>query len=242
MGGPGWLGDAGVPTRPRSGAGGTRLAGARLWLWRRSLRADGRRWGARVAGIDAADELIAIASARTPGGDFRVGDLEALPWPEDSFDVVTGFSSFQFADDKPRALSEARRVSRGLVAVVIPTRVGESGLAMVFRPLFPLSPPEALETMKQSGMFALSEPGKLEEVLRAAGMTPYEDDEIDCPITFADAGVATRAFLGAGPMAFAIRQSGEEAVRQGVRDAVRSFTSNDGRVTLPSWYRVVLAR
>ena len=60
--------------------------------------------GASVAGIDAAKELIEIAAERTPEGDFRVGDLEALPWPEDSFDVVTGFSSFQFADDKVRAL------------------------------------------------------------------------------------------------------------------------------------------
>jgi SAM-dependent methyltransferase len=57
--------------------------------------------GASVAGIDAARELIEIAAERTPEGDFRVGDLEALPWPEDSFDMVTGFSTFQFADDKP---------------------------------------------------------------------------------------------------------------------------------------------
>jgi SAM-dependent methyltransferase len=71
--------------------------------------------GASVAGIDAAGELVEIAAERTPGGDFRVGDLEALPWPENSFDVVTGFSSFQFADDKVRALAEARRVSRGTV-------------------------------------------------------------------------------------------------------------------------------
>src|SRR5829696_2444308 len=79
--------------------------------------------GASVAGIDAAEQLIEIAAERTPEGDFRVGDLEELPWPEDSFDVVTGFSAFQFADDKVRALTEARRVSRGAVAVVIPSRV-----------------------------------------------------------------------------------------------------------------------
>ncbi len=85
--------------------------------------------GAIVAGIDAAGELIAIAAQRTPEGDFRVGDLEALPWADDSFDVVTGFSAFQFADDHTLALTEARRVSRGPVAVVIPTRVADSGIA-----------------------------------------------------------------------------------------------------------------
>jgi hypothetical protein len=137
-----------------------------------------------------------------------VGDLEALPWPEYSFDVVTGFSAFQFADDKVVALTEARRVSRGPVAVVIPTRVPESGITAVFKPLFAFFPPEALESMKHSGMFALSEPGKLEEVLNAAGLVVDEDEEIETPIVFEDAGGAVRAFAGAGPTALAIGHSG----------------------------------
>ena len=79
--------------------------------------------GGLVAGIDAATEFIDIAAERTPDGDFRTGELEALPWPDHSFDVVTGFSAFQFADDKIRAIGEAGRVSRDLVVVVIPARV-----------------------------------------------------------------------------------------------------------------------
>lgn len=94
--------------------------------------------GAEVAGLDAAEEMVAIACERTPQGSFRVGDLEALPWPDDAFDLVTGFSSFQFANDKVRALSEARRASRGAVAVVIPTLFDDSGVAVVFQPVFPL--------------------------------------------------------------------------------------------------------
>jgi SAM-dependent methyltransferase len=199
--------------------------------------------GAIVAGIDAAEKLIEIASERTPDGDFRLGDLETLPWPDDSFDVVTGFSAFQFADDKALALTEARRVSRGPVAVVIPTRVAESGIAAVFKPLFPLFPPEALESMKQSGMFALSEPGKLDDLLTAARLQATEaDDEIECPVGFDDADTAARAFVGAGPMALAIRHSGEQAIAEAVRDALTPFTGTDGRLTLPAWYRVVVAQ
>ena len=198
--------------------------------------------GASVAGVDAAKELLEIATERTPEGDFRVGDLEALPWPEDSFDVVTGFSSFQFADDKVRAFTEARRVSRESVAVAIPSRVSESGITLVFKPLFPLFPPEALESMKHSGMFALSEPGKLEEVLDAAGLTVDEDDELEKVIVFDDAAGAVRAFVGSGPMALAIGHSGELAVTQAVREALSPFTGTDDRVTLAAWYRVVIAR
>jgi SAM-dependent methyltransferase len=63
--------------------------------------------GASVAGLDAASRLIEIARRRVPDGDFRVGDLESLPWPDGQFDLVTGLSAFQFADDKVRALTEA---------------------------------------------------------------------------------------------------------------------------------------
>lgn len=197
--------------------------------------------GALVAGIDAAAPLIEIAAERTPEGDFRVGDLESLPWPDDSFDVVTGFSSFQFADDKARALAEARRVARGQVVVVIPSRVAESGITQVFQRLFPLFPPEALEGMRQSGMFALSQPGRLDEVLTAAELRPRDDEEVDCPVRFEDADAAVRAFVGAGPAQLAIQRSGQEAVADAVRGALGSFADSLGRVTLPGWYRTVIA-
>jgi ubiquinone/menaquinone biosynthesis C-methylase UbiE len=40
------------------------------------------RRGAAVTGIDASGALITIARARTPSGDFRVGDMLALPFPD----------------------------------------------------------------------------------------------------------------------------------------------------------------
>jgi SAM-dependent methyltransferase len=197
--------------------------------------------GARVAGIDAAEALVTIAVKRVPEGDFRAGDIEALPWEDDSFDLVTGFSAFQFADDKVRALREARRVSRGSVAVVIPTRVPESGIAAVFKPIFPLFAEDALASLKESGMFALSEPGKLEDVLLAAGLAAYEDDELECPIVFEDSDAAELAFMGAGPTQLAIENSGEATVVEAVRSALDSFIDADGRVLLPAWYRALLA-
>jgi ubiquinone/menaquinone biosynthesis C-methylase UbiE len=196
--------------------------------------------GASVAGIDASEELIEIAAERAPEGDLRTGDIEALPWEDDSFDVVTGFSAFQFADDKVRALTEAARVSRGAVVVVIPTRAPESGITSVFTPVFPLFAGETLESMKQSGMFALSEPGRLEEVLAKADLTTYDDEEIECPIIFEDVKAAERAFMGSGPMQLAIRHAGEPKVAETVRAALAPLTDSGGRVVLAAWYRAVL--
>jgi Methyltransferase domain len=53
-----------------------------------------------------------------PEAELRLGDLQALPYPDDSFDVVTGFTSFFFADDIVAALREAGRVARAGAPVV----------------------------------------------------------------------------------------------------------------------------
>lgn len=68
--------------------------------------------GATVRGVDALPDRIAAARRRVPAGDFRVGRMEALPWAAGSFDVVTGFNSFQYASDVEQALREACRVAR----------------------------------------------------------------------------------------------------------------------------------
>jgi SAM-dependent methyltransferase len=69
--------------------------------------------GAAVHGLDGEPERIALAAQRVPQGDFRIGLIEDLPWPDRTFDVVTGLNAFQYALDVERALAEARRVTHG---------------------------------------------------------------------------------------------------------------------------------
>src|SRR5262245_25235512 len=78
-----------------------------------------QRMGAEPFGIDAADPLVAIGRARLPAARIEVGDMEDLPFDDRFFDAVTGFNSFQFAADMPRALQEARRVCRGAFAIFV---------------------------------------------------------------------------------------------------------------------------
>ena len=59
--------------------------------------------GANVSGLDASSELIAIAKGRCPVGDIRVGEIEEMPFADDTFDVTTGFNSFQYAADPVKA-------------------------------------------------------------------------------------------------------------------------------------------
>jgi hypothetical protein len=192
-----------------------------------------------VAGIDASAELAEIAATRTPEADIRVGDFEALPWPAHTFDVVTGFSTFQFSDDHAAALTEPRRVSRDQVWMAVPTRLADSGIPTLFAALATLLPPESLSSLKRSGMYALSAPGTLEETLSRAGMSPRSDQTIEAPSIFPDAGAAVVAFLSAGATALAIRHSGQPAVERALHAALTPFTGDHGQVTLPGWFRVV---
>lgn len=54
-----------------------------------ALAAAAARRGAEVIGMDFAPNMIAEASRRDPGIDFRVGDAEAIPLADASFDAVT---------------------------------------------------------------------------------------------------------------------------------------------------------
>jgi SAM-dependent methyltransferase len=61
--------------------------------------------GAQVSGIDAAEALLAVARERTPKGAFHIGDLEALPFDDATFDVST--RAIETASET--AVSEAHR-------------------------------------------------------------------------------------------------------------------------------------
>jgi SAM-dependent methyltransferase len=198
--------------------------------------------GARAAGIDAARELVEIAAKQNPEADLRVGDLEALPWPDDTFNIVTGFSSFQFTNDHAGALAEARRVSQGDVWVVTPTRLDDSAIPKVFTTLMPLLPSEARPILKRSGMYALSAREALDEVLATAGMIPRSDETIGATTVFADAAAAVEAFLSAGATELAVPYYGQSAVATALYDALTPFSGEGDQVSLPGWFRVVQAR
>ncbi|MEO8298617.1 MAG: class I SAM-dependent methyltransferase [Burkholderiales bacterium] len=73
------------------------------------------RLGAKVSGLDLTPELIEqarenAAIARLPEIAWQVGDAEALPYPDASFDVVTSQFGHMFAPRPEVVVSEMRRV------------------------------------------------------------------------------------------------------------------------------------
>jgi 2-polyprenyl-3-methyl-5-hydroxy-6-metoxy-1,4-benzoquinol methylase len=68
--------------------------------------------GAAVAGIDLSKTAIAVARRRLPLGELHCGPAENLPFPDQSFDVVTCLGSLEHFVDPASALNEMVRVSR----------------------------------------------------------------------------------------------------------------------------------
>src|SRR6478672_5305941 len=66
--------------------------------------------GAQVSGFDASEPLLAVARERVPGGDFRRGDLETLPYADGAFDAVLAANSVQYTAEPVAAVRELRRV------------------------------------------------------------------------------------------------------------------------------------
>lgn len=71
--------------------------------------------GLQIAGVDLNPDMISTTREYVPGGEFKVGHLENLPFKDKSFDLVFYAHSLHEADDLSLALREARRVARSHV-------------------------------------------------------------------------------------------------------------------------------
>ena len=196
--------------------------------------------GARVAGIDATAPLVEIASERTRGGEFRVGGMEDLPWPDAAFDVVTGFNSFFFAADLGRALREARRVARpgGEVAMTVFGRPERCESTPMFAALGQLLPSESGE---DEGGPALNEEGVLESLAKEAGLVPREAGYLEVVEEYPDLETLLRGYLAHGSIVRAVRSSGEQRVRDALTDGVRGLVTASGGVRIEDEYRYLVA-
>jgi len=197
--------------------------------------------GASVAGIDASEGQIAIARERTPSGDFRVGEMEELPFADASFDLVSGFNSFQFAADPVNALRQAKRVTKptGAVAIAVWGLPKDCQAAVLLKAMSSLLPPPPPGT---PGPFALSEPGIVEDTLAKAGLKPGRAVDVDVPFEFADDETGYRAMAASGPGTRAIRVAGRDKLHAALLAALAPFKSARGTCHLANKFRFVIAR
>jgi SAM-dependent methyltransferase len=195
--------------------------------------------GAHVTGLDASEALISIARERVPNGDFRVGDLESLPYGEKAFDAVIAALSVQYTSDPIVALQELKRVCDPSGYFVIstwglPEQCEQRVLLKAIRDTLP-TPPAG------GGPFALSAAGLLESLVEQAGWKVTGNGEVDCPFEYPDLETHWKAQKSAGPVQSALKTVDEIQLRTAVEEAIKPFHTSTGGVRLQNRFRFVTA-
>jgi ubiquinone/menaquinone biosynthesis C-methylase UbiE len=75
-----------------------------------------------IVGVDISEEMLAIAHQKLhsySSVSFQVGSASALPFPDQSFDVIVSASAFHYFDDPIAAMTEIKRVLKPSGKVVI---------------------------------------------------------------------------------------------------------------------------
>ncbi len=201
--------------------------------------------GAEVSGLDATPGLLEIARNKLPGADLREGDMESLPFDDDTFDLVTGFNSFFIAADMANALREAGRVAKpgGAVAMSLfgrPDRCDSTAVFSVLGRLMPSPPPGSGPERKAPSPPALHDEGTAEAIAESAGLQPSEAGYFQFEERYPDLATVARGMGAAPPFRRAASFVGEEKVHDALLTALAPF-EQDGAVVLREEIRFLVA-
>ena len=196
--------------------------------------------GAHAFGVDASHALLELAHERVPDADLRWGDMQRLPYDDDSFDLVTGFGSFFFAEDMVAALREAGRVARPGAPVVIqifgrPERCDLEAVKLVIRPFLP-SPPRGAPSAPE-----LWQPGVLEDLAAAAGLEVHGAFDFSYAMDYPDEQTLGRLLMAPAGIVKLVGPAREEAVRSRIVDALEPRRSHQGSYRLHNEFHYLVA-
>jgi ubiquinone/menaquinone biosynthesis C-methylase UbiE len=159
-----------------------------------------------VVGIDASEQMLAVARRVAPDVEWRQGNAIALPLgPGEQFDVLTCQQGVQFFPDKPAAAREMRRAlaSGGRLAIATWRPVEESPL---FKALHELSERHLGPVVDQRHAFGIAT--QLESLLQDAGFRDVRVETVTRTIHLRDTAVFLQmnanAIVGMSPAARAL--------------------------------------
>ena len=194
--------------------------------------------GAAVSGIDAAQGLVTIARARTPKGDFRVGDMFALPFPDASFDAATSFNGIWKGCEA--ALLEARRVLApgGRLGLTFWGSFEHLGLLPYFVKVIELSEASHGAANMEHG----DTQNVIEDMLTATGFERLKRGTVTVVNEWPDTEIAVRALVSAGPSVPAIRAVGLDHFGDALRSVVEPMHVPGVGIRITSEFGWITAR
>jgi SAM-dependent methyltransferase len=197
--------------------------------------------GARAFGLDASEALLEVARTRLADADLRLGDMESLPYEDDTFDLVTGFNSFFFANDIVAALREAGRVAKPGARIVIQVwgRHERNDLEAMKEIVRPFMPPRPADAPPEPDYAKL---GVLEQIATEAGLEPESAFDSAWPYEFPDEGTLRRALVAPAGIAVLVGPAREEEVKDAIVAGLAAHRTGDGGYRLRSEFHYLIAR
>jgi SAM-dependent methyltransferase len=188
--------------------------------------------GAAVHGLDVAEGLLALARERVPEAELSLGDLQRLPYDDDTFDLVTGFSSFSEADDVVAGLREAGRVARVGAPVVVSVLGNPElcDLAAMWAAVAPYLPVAEHDDRR-----------RVEELLPQAGLELDGWFDITWSYAYAGPEELVEAMLAAAGAAAVAEPERELALRAAILGALAPCRRPDGGYRVANEWHVVIA-
>jgi SAM-dependent methyltransferase len=162
-------------------------------------------------------------------------------YEDDTFDVVTGFNSFFFANDIVAALREAGRVAKPGAPNVIQVwgphdRNDLEAVKAIVRPFMPPRPAKAPPEPDYS------KPGALEDLATQAGLNAERAFDAPWAYEYSDADTLRRALVAPAGIAALVGPSREAEVKDAIVEGLAARRIPGGGYLLRNEFHFLIAR
>jgi ubiquinone/menaquinone biosynthesis C-methylase UbiE len=197
----------------------------------------------KVVGVDSNEAMLAVARRIRPEIVWKQGDAADLPFDAGAFDVVLCQAALMFFPDRAGALREMARVTTdgGPIAVQVWDQLAaQEGYGPLTDVLVRHAGPEAVDL--ESSYWALGDLELLTSLFEAAGLLEVAASSRVGTVRTPTPDDLVRTEIEATPLAGRLGEEAYRSILADAREALRPFTTGDGRLELPIRGHLVTAR